>query len=81
MTKNSKTTKDSSDLRIAKESDWDDLAYIIIKLELAIDSETGAKQLKLLKNKLKIYEREKNERLFQSFDYLGFLGKEFNMIE
>jgi hypothetical protein len=65
----------------AKKSDWDSLALSIIELEQIILKEKNSKQLKLLNLKLKIYEAEKNNRVFESFDMEYFLNKEMGILE
>lgn len=59
----------------AKKRSWDDLANDIIRLERSIEKEKNYKSLILLKNKLKILEQEKSNRLFDSFDMQTFLNK------
>lgn len=59
----------------AKKRSWDDLANDIIRLERSIEKEKNYKSLILLKNKLKILEQEKSDRLFDSFDMQTFLNK------
>jgi hypothetical protein len=59
----------------AKKRSWDDLANDIISLENCIRKEKKAKSLILLKNKLKIWEREKSDRIFNTFDMKTFLNK------
>lgn len=65
----------------AKKSDWDSLALSIIELEQIISTTKQAKQLKLLNLKLKIYEAEKNNRVFESFDMEYFLNKDMSVFE
>ena len=60
--------------RVKKRS-WDDLANDIIKLENSIRKQKKTKLLILLKNKLKILEEEKSDRLFNSFNMKTFLNK------
>ncbi len=59
----------------AKKRNWDDLANDIIRLEKSIEKEENYKSLILLKNKLKILEDEKSNRLFNSFNMKNFLNK------
>jgi hypothetical protein len=59
----------------AKKRSWDDLANDIIKLENSIRKQKKTKLLILLKNKLKILEEEKSDRLFNSFNMKTFLNK------
>jgi hypothetical protein len=59
----------------AKKRSWDDLANDIIKLENSIRKQNKTKLLILLKNKLKILEEEKSNRLFNSFNMKTFLNK------
>ena len=59
----------------AKKRNWDDLANDIIRLEESIEKEQNYKSLILLKNKLKILEDEKSNRLFNSFNMKNFLNK------
>lgn len=59
----------------AKKRSWDDLAGDIISLENCIRTEKNSKSLILLKNKLKIWEKEKSDRIFDTFDMKTFLNK------
>jgi hypothetical protein len=62
----------------AKKQDWDELAYGITVMERAILLEKDDNYLILLKIRLKIWEEEKNSRVFDSFDMEYFLSKDFN---
>lgn len=64
-------------LKIAKDSEWDFLSYIIIKFEQEISEQTDLKSLKSLKKILKIYEREKNIRVFGGEEMADFLEKNY----
>ena len=59
----------------AKKRSWDDLAGDIISLENCIRTGKNSKSLILLKNKLKIWEKEKSDRIFDTFDMKTFLNK------
>lgn len=59
----------------AKKRNWDDLVGDIILLEKNIRNEKNSKSLISLNNKLKIWETEKSDRLFNSFNMKAFLNK------
>lgn len=65
----------------AKNCDWDDLSFEIINIEYEIREEEDSKLLKLLALKLSIFEEEKKERIFESFDMEKFLNKDFEGLE
>jgi hypothetical protein len=69
-----KTTNEKLVGKVKKRS-WDDLAGDIISLENCIRKEKNSKSLILLKNKLKIWEKEKSDRIFNTFDMKTFLNK------
>ena len=62
----------------SKKLDWCELASEIIDLENCIRLSTNAKQLKLLNQKLKIWEDEKQLRVFSEFDMGYFMSKELD---
>jgi hypothetical protein len=67
--------KNTNLMNKAKNRNWDDLVGDIILLEKKIMNEKNSKSLILLKNKLKIWETEKSNRLFDCFDMKNFLNK------
>lgn len=61
--------------RQAKKRDWDDLAYDLILMEIALRKKGNSKYLNLLKIKIQIWEKEKASRVFDEFDMKNFLSK------
>lgn len=59
----------------AQSRSWDDLANDIILMEKRINKEKNSKSLILLEKKLKIWEKEKFDRIFHSFNMKTFLNK------
>lgn len=62
--------------RQAQDSEWCDLAETIITLEQCVAQEKNAKHLKILNLKLEIFENEKSQRVFNTFDLTYFLNKD-----
>jgi hypothetical protein len=62
-------------IKQAKNRDWDRLAKDIISLEKMIRNQKKSKSLNLLKQKLEIWESEKNNRVFDTFNMRNFLTK------
>lgn len=60
----------------ARESEWCDLAGSIITLEMCVAQEKDSNHLKILELKLEIFEKEKAQRVFSSFDLAYFLSKD-----
>ena len=60
----------------AKKRDWDELASDIINLEQCVRMETNAKLLKLLNQKLEIWEQEKSLRVFNTFKIESFMPQD-----
>ena len=81
MDKKTKDTLTKEYQEQAKKTEWCDLAYLIIVLELAIANEKKAKVLKILKLKLKIFEEEKSSRVFSNFNMHRFLSKEYEEVD
>lgn len=65
----------------AKNSDWDDLAYLIMTIEHAILQEDDPKVLELLNIRLEICEEEKLNRVVDQFDMEYFMNKDFPDME
>lgn len=63
----------------SKKLDWCELASDIIALEQCIKIDINAKQLKLLNQKLKIWEVEKQLRVVNAFDVGHFMSKELDV--
>ena len=61
---------------IAKGLDWDQLAGDIMLLENCIGMTISSKQLKLLNQKLKVWEQEKQSRVSRTFDMTYFMSKD-----
>lgn len=66
-------------IKESKKRDWDELASDIINLEQCVKMEANAKQLKLLNQKLKIWEEEKKLRVFNTFDMEYFMSRDYDV--
>tara|TARA_R100000951_G_scaffold112718_1_gene113478 strand:- start:9889 stop:10152 length:264 start_codon:yes stop_codon:yes gene_type:complete len=78
--KNEKAIKEEL-TKLAKQLDWDDLAWEIIVLEAAVVAEEDDNYLKLLEIKLEIWEEEKKDRVSDRFSMEKFLNKGYSFVD